>query len=112
MWGWRGERRAGFSGTFGLPPISGSLIIPVYTGGPRSGATKYLMLHEQEVASAVDPGWRLSTVINGAGRYEPVHDDQIVVAQLRDERLKNVLDAEASLGVLRPRLQLRSYGQP
>ena len=51
-------------------------------------------------------------MINGAGRYEPVHDDQIVVAQLRDERLKNVLDAEASLEVLRPRLQLRSYGQP
>ncbi len=71
-----------------------------------------LMLHEQEVASAVDPGWLLSTVINGAGRHEPVHDDQIVVAQLRDERLKSVLDAEASLEVLRPRLQLRSYGQP
>ena len=43
------------------------------------------MLHEQEVASAVDPGWRLSTVICGAGRYEPVHDDQIVLAQFRDE---------------------------
>ena len=70
------------------------------------------MLHEQEVASAVDPGWLLSTVISGAGRYEPVHDDQIVVAQLRDERLKKVLDAEASLEVLRPRLQLRSYSQP
>ena len=34
----------------------------------------YPMLHEQEVASAVDPGWLLSTVINGAGRYEPVHE--------------------------------------
>ena len=80
---------------------------------PRATSSQYcLTLHEQEVASAVDPGWRLSTVINGAGRYEPVHDDQIVVAQLRDERLKNVLDAEASLEVLRPRLQLRSYGQP
>ncbi len=82
------------------------------TGGPRSGATVCLMLHEQELASAVDPGWRLSTVICGAGRYEPVHDDQIVLAQFRDERLKSVLDAEASLEVLRPRLQLRSYGQP
>ena len=68
---------------------------------PRATSSQYcLTLHEQEVASAVDPGWRLSTVINGAGRYEPVHDDQIVVAQLRDERLKNVLDAKASLEVL------------
>ena len=41
-------------------------------------------------------------MINGASRYEPVHDDEIVVAQLRDERLKNELDAEASLEVLRP----------
>ena len=80
---------------------------------PRATSSQYcLMLHEQEVASAVDPGWRLSTVICGAGRYEPVHDDQIVLAQFRDERLKSVLDAEASLEVLRPRLQLRSYGQP
>ena len=70
------------------------------------------MLHEQEVAGAVDPGWPLSIVISGAGRYEPVHDDQIVVAQFRDERLTNVLDTEASLEVLRPRLQLGSYGQP
>ena len=30
-------------------------------------------------------------------RYEPVVDDEIIVAQLRDERLKNVLDAEAAL---------------
>ena len=80
--------------------------------GSYSSTTKDLMLHEQEVAGDIDPGWLLSTVISGPGRYEPVHDDQIVVAQLRDERLKNVLDAEASLEVLRPRLQLRSYGQP
>ena len=60
------------------------------------GGTVCLTLHEQEVASGVDPGWRLSIVICGAGRYEPVHDDQIVLAQLRDERLKSVLDAEAS----------------
>ena len=66
----------------------------------------------KEVAGAVDPGWPLSTVMSGAGRYEPVHGDQIVVAQLRDERFKSVLDAEDSLEVLRPRLQLRSYGQP
>ena len=32
-------------------------------------------------------------------RYEPVDDDEIIVAQLRDERLKNVLDAEAALEV-------------
>jgi hypothetical protein len=76
-------------------------------------AIEDLTLHEQDVASAVDPGWPLSTVISGgAGRYEPVRDDQIVVAQLLGERLKRVLDAEASLEVLRPRLQLRSYGQP
>ena len=34
-----------------------------------------------------------------SGIYEPVVDDEIIVAQLRDERLKNVLDAEAALEV-------------
>ena len=29
-------------------------------------------------------------------RYEPVDNDEIIVAQLRDERLKHVLDAEAA----------------
>ena len=110
--GVEGLQTGGFSAaTFELPFDKQELDRPRVHWGPRSGATKYLMQHEQEVASAVDPGCLLSTVISGAGRYEPVQDDQIVVAQLRDERLKSVL-AEASLEVLRPRLQLRPYGQP
>ena len=89
--------------------------------GPRAGSKGCPELHRRSTASCCmsrrSPvpsilAGSLSTVINGAGRYEPVHDDQIVLAQFRDERLKSVLDAEASLEVLRPRLQLRSYGQP